>query len=333
MFLLVANPGSRSGVNGGRIAAAQLALQQAGLEHETLITRPQRAALPEMITRLCSGRYRGVIAMGGDGTFGEVATGLVSSGANIPMGLLATGTGNNQARSFGILPDDIPANVNLIAGGFTAPLDGAQILGRDVNGDVLREDWFFDSAGFGLSANILRLRNEDRQLVEGVPLIEDLYRDEWVYGGAVLKALIRAWVEEERFDVTVDILQNGSRQRLELEGLHDLVLKNTRYYASVWVFDPTASPEDGLMELVPIYGQDQWLAAAIANYDGFPDPLAEPPTDIYRGSSFRLELRPRGNWLDTQVDGDGWIGAEAPLQVEVNVRRHALRLFVPPERA
>ena len=48
--------------------------------------------------------------------------------------------------------------------------------------------WFFDSLGWGISPKILRMRNEDRRLVSGIPILRELYRDQLVYAGAVLRA-------------------------------------------------------------------------------------------------------------------------------------------------
>ena len=328
MWLLIANPTSRSGLNAGRIDRVRQLLDQVGFAHQLVTTVPGRRNQAELVAALRSGAYRGVIAMGGDGTFGEVAEVLVRSGTGLPMGLIATGTGNNQARSFGIPPDDLERHVEILATGHTVPVDGVWVEAFDTLGRPCGDGWFFDSMGFGFSAEILQLRNEDREWAERIPLVRDLYRDQWVYAGATLRALLGSWVEEGRFDLTVRCPQGT----YVLSGLHDLVLKNTRYYASVWVFDRTASPEDGEIELIPIYGQDEWAAAAVVNLDGLPMPEEiYPITEVIRGSSFHLSFVPLGNTVPSQLDGDTWLfaGGFGVSELQVQVRKHALRLFAP----
>ncbi len=328
MWLLIANPSSRSGLNAARIERVRQLLDEVGLSHRLVVTVPGRQNMEQLIAELRSGAYRGVVAMGGDGTFGEVASALVRSGTGLPMGLIATGTGNNQARSFGIPPDELERNVEILAGGHTTPVDGVWVEGADAQGQPCGEGWFFDSMGFGFSAEILQLRNEDRAWAESIPLVRDLYRDQWVYAGATLRALLGSWVEEGRFDLTVHCPQGT----YVLSGLHDMVLKNTRYYASVWVFDRTASPEDGEIELIPIYGQDEWAAAAVVNLDGLPMPEEiYPITEVIRGSSFHLSFAPWGGPVPSQLDGDEWFaaGGGGISTLHVRVRKHALRLIVP----
>jgi diacylglycerol kinase family enzyme len=118
------------------------------------------------------------------------------------------------------------------------------------------------------------------------------------------------------------------------EGLTDLVVKNTRIYAGAWVLDPTSSPEDGEMELVPFHGQAEWAARGIIHHEQIPvnepdlhevgltlsPPVRAPWFDI------RLHDRPMGQAVESQIDGEEWIGCQ---RVRVEVLRHALTLVVP----
>lgn len=79
----------------------QKALAQAGISGETVLTR-----MPEEAIRLAGEAAtagKGVVAVGGDGTVLEVATGLLQSGTPAPvLALLPLGTGNDFARSVGM---------------------------------------------------------------------------------------------------------------------------------------------------------------------------------------------------------------------------------------
>jgi diacylglycerol kinase family enzyme len=329
MHLLVGNPTAQSGKNAERIDAARMLLDRHGLPHDFLSTRAAGKTVGDVARALSGGAYSCVIAMGGDGTFAEVARGLLASSRRIPMAILPTGTANDQGRSFGMsaAPKCLEQNVATIAAGQTTPLDAGRATAFDILDTPLETEWFFDSLGWGISPKVLRMRNEDRRLVAGVPILRELYRDQLVYAGAILKALLASSVEVHQFEVEVTT-PNGT---VFLDGLTDLVLKNTRFYAGAWVLDPTASPEDGEMELVPFRGRDEWIARSIVSLDGVPahelDEALPKLSPILRASSFRLKVLDRpGSVVEAQIDGEEWVAAAS---WRIDVVRHAIDLVVP----
>src|SRR6185369_720473 len=88
-------------------------------------------------------------------------------------------------------------------------------------------DYFFDSCGWGLSARVLAQRNKDRALVETLGPLKELYRDHAVYAGAFLKTFLESYVVDDKLSATA--VADG--KNVELSGLTDLVVKNTRVYA------------------------------------------------------------------------------------------------------
>ncbi|HND28595.1 MAG TPA: diacylglycerol kinase family protein [Myxococcota bacterium] len=340
MYLLVGNPSAQSGRNLERIERAKAQFYLHGLSQEFLPTLPGGKTAGAVATAIRSGKYKAVVAMGGDGTFKEVATGLIHSGVAIPLGMLPTGTANDQGRSFGLsaAADALDHNVAVIAANYQSPLDAGRITARDEAGQVVGTDWFFDSAGWGFSPWVLKLRNSDRELVGMLPLVRELYRDQLVYAGAAVQAFLRTYVEERKFEAAVT-LADGTEHLFT--NLTDIVVKNTKYYAGAWVFDPTSSPEDGQMELVPLSGRTEWLRRAVANVE-LPIPLPTEevneladfvgmklaPGPVYRSSSFQIRLheRPGSPGVDAQLDGEEWVGG---WSFDVEVRRHALRLIIP----
>ncbi|MDP2317066.1 MAG: diacylglycerol kinase family protein [Pseudomonadota bacterium] len=329
MHLLVGNPTAQSGKNAERIDAARMLLERHGVRHDFLSTRAGGKTVGDVSKALSGGAYAGVIAMGGDGTFAEVGRGLLSSGVRVPMGVLPTGTANDQGRSFGMYAPAryLEDNVRTIAAGHTVPLDAGRVTAYDFLDVELASDWFFDSLGWGISPKILRMRNEDRRLVAGIPIVRELYRDQLVYAGAVLRALLQSYVEVTKFEVEVTTPAGTTF----LDGLTDLVLKNTRVYAGSWVLDPTSSPEDGEMELVPFRGRDEWIGRAVVTLEGLPvqqlDPGLPPLTPIIRAPWFRLKVMDRpGGVVEAQIDGEEWVAAAS---WSIQVVRHAIDLVVP----
>ncbi len=331
MLLLVGNPTAQSGRNRDRIDKARALMDAAGVAHEFLATRPGGATVADVAAALTTGRFHTVVSMGGDGTFREVAAGVIRSGTDIPMGMLPTGTANDQGRSFGLsaAPSALEHNLSVIADGYAAPLDAGRITSFDDGDNPVGVEWFFDSMGWGLSARVLKVRNEDRELVSNVPILRALYRDQLVYAGAIVQALLAGYVDEQRFEAEV-ITPEG---RVFYEGLTDLILKNTRIYAGAWVFDATSSPEDGEMELVPMMGRDELLARLVLDNEQVPVNTADvnpviPFTPIVRATSFfiRPRERPGAAAVDVQIDGEEFPTATA---YRVEVVRHALRILIP----
>ena len=80
-----------------------------------------------------------LVAVGGDGTWGNVANAILNSGADVRLALIAAGTGNDFAKTAGAPMRDIPLTAKL-----------ATTEGTDVRVDVgKREDqYFLNVAGF-----------------------------------------------------------------------------------------------------------------------------------------------------------------------------------------
>ncbi len=334
MQLLVGNPTAQSGRNARRINHARRLLTAASIDHDFLPTRPNGLTVPAVQRALAGGAYTAVISMGGDGTFADVAKGLLASGVDIPMAMLPTGTANDQGRSFGLDSGarDLARNVNVVAAGYTVPLDAGRITAFGSLDQPLGADTFFDSAGWGFSALVLRMRNQDRRLVNGVPILRDLYRDHAVYAGAFVRALMLATVEEHPFEAEV----TTSAGTVYYENLTDLILKNTRIYAGMWVLDPTGSSEDGELDLVPFRGREELLTRGVIHHEQVPLDetnlhavgLTLTPPLRSRWFDIRLHARPLAQAPEAQIDGEEWIRAD---RYRVETVRHALRLVVPAE--
>ncbi len=332
MHLLVGNPTAHSGKNAARIDVARREMDMRGIEHDFLATRAEGKTVGDVAKALSGGAYKCVVAMGGDGTFAEVAKGLLASGVDVPMGMLPTGTANDQGRSFGLdsATASIARNVDVLHAGQTAPLDAGKITSFDIVDSPLATDWFFDSAGWGISALVLRMRNEDRRLVGGVPILKELYRDQLVYAGAIVKAFLKSYMDEQTFEAEITT-PAGTKF---IGGITDLVVKNTRIYAGAWVLDETSSPEDGEMELVPFTGRDEWIVRSIVAHEMSPvkeQDLAEfggALSKVIRSPWFHIRLRdrPGGEPIESQLDGEEWRSATS---YRIDVVRHALRLIVP----
>jgi diacylglycerol kinase family enzyme len=338
--LLFGNPSAQSGKAKDAIDTAS-ALLSARHRIAFVPTEPE-GRTPALVARtIARERPDVVLALGGDGTFNEVARGILDAAeaeraAPVTMGMLPMGTANDQGRSFGLVPgrESVAEHVRVIEDGFVTQLDVGRIEALDEQGAVLGRARFFDSASFGLAPDILAARNRDRREVARVPLLAALYRDQAVYVGAALDRWLASFVEPTKFAAVVTT-DRFERSWLELT---DLVVKATPIFAGAWVLDRRAEPDDGLFELVPVTSRRDWaarVATDVAHNPLRPEVFGLEPGEHLAASRFDIELMREGEQgIASQIDGEEWVRARR-FRIAVDARALPLltpRGFVPPWR-
>jgi YegS/Rv2252/BmrU family lipid kinase len=121
----------------------------AGLDVETCPTGSPAQAQALARAEVAAGA-RMVIAAGGDGTIGTVASELLDTG--VALGMIPLGSVMNIPRMLGI-PRDARVAAQIIAAGFTRDIDVGEANGRP----------FFETASVGIGASVFR----EAQRVEG----------------------------------------------------------------------------------------------------------------------------------------------------------------------
>jgi diacylglycerol kinase family enzyme len=332
--LLVANPTAQSGKNEARIERARVLLREHGIQCDFLPTEPEGRTIDAVRDAVNAGEYQVVIAQGGDGTFREVGAGILTSlrPREVALGMLPTGTANDQARSFGLSAGDdaLPRNVRVVAEGCETQLDAGLLTAMDQAGTVQRRDYFFDSAGWGISARILAARNADRKIIEHLKPLKAIYRDQLVYAGAALRVFLESYVVTDNFDVTGEC----DGRPIALSGLTDLIIKGTRIYAGAWVFDRDSLHDDGQFEVVPFRGKRDWTSKALVDLKGNPvteellNSIGIEHTKPFRAARLAItfEQDPKAVPVAAQIDGEEYPATE---RVGLEVQKRALRLIVP----
>jgi len=331
-YLLVGNPTARSGLGLGRIDAALSSLRRRAIPATFLPTRPAGATTAAVQEAIDTGAYDAVISLGGDGTFAEVAKGVLGAQTRLPMAFLPSGTANDQGRSFGIAadPEHIEENIDIVLADHRVHLDVGRILRFGPRGDIVDQDLFFDSAGFGLQPDILSRRNHDRDVVGQVPVLRSLYKNQAVYAGATFTEVIRSIVEPVKFAAHITAADG---LQTTYTGLTDLIINATPIYGGWWVPTPHTEPDDGVFELMAIAGRRDMLTTTLRGIQGLTLPIPDlellgaPPVRELTGSWFDIELmRPRGNdSVTSQIDGEEW---RAGHRFQISVWRNALPLVV-----
>ncbi len=331
--VLVANPTAQSGKAADWIRTARALLDEAQVPHRFVPTEPEGRTI-ERVREVVDDGSRVIIYMGGDGTFAEVAKGIFASRHPhaCVMGMLPTGTANDQGKSFGLEsgPGALARNVAVIAAGETIGCDvGALIIERSLK--ELHRDMFFDSFSIGLGAASLETRNRDRERVGLIPGLGALYRDQLVYAGAVLRRFVESYVVDIKFDM--DAVIDGVVY--PFDHLLDVIVKNTKIFGGEWIFDAASESDDGKFELVPITGRRDFGTKLLGGLRHSPvgtDDLASlgfEHAPAITGAKFELAIKTAGGMLPAvQCDGE-----ELPAgdRYYIEVIRRALRLIVPRE--
>ncbi|MEZ4361028.1 MAG: diacylglycerol kinase family protein [Kofleriaceae bacterium] len=329
--ILVANPSAQSGKAAEWIRRARALLDERGLAHQLLPTEPGGGTVEKVRAAIDDDAVRLVIYMGGDGTFAEVAKGILASAhpGAVDMGMLPTGTANDQGKSFGLVagPSALEENVRVIAQGVTTGCDVGELEIERASKVIFRER-FFDSFSVGLGAASLATRNRDRERASRIPGLSMVYRDHLVYAGALLQRFVESYLIDIKFDL--DLVLDD--RVLHFDSLLDVIIKNTRIFGGEWVFDPEIQSDDGKFELVPMAGRRDLTAKLVSTFRHSPltvedlRSLGISVADPVAGSRFELTVRSDGPLPAAQADGEELPAGE---RYRVVVRPRALRLIVP----
>ncbi|HZJ66136.1 MAG TPA: diacylglycerol kinase family protein [Kofleriaceae bacterium] len=330
--VLVANPTAHSGKAADWIRTARALLDEARVPHRFVATEPEGRTIERVREVIDDDGVRVVVYMGGDGTFAEVAKGIFASGhaQDVAMGMLPTGTANDQGKSFGLEAGAgaLERNVAVIAAGEVVGCDvGRLVIERGTK--EIHRDLFFDSFSIGLGAASLETRNRDRERVGRIPGLGALYRDQLVYAGAVLQRFLESYVVDIKFDVDAVIDSTVHH----FENVLDIIIKNTKIFGGEWIFDPRTESDDGRFELVPVTGRRDFGTKLVGSLRRSPIGVDDlqllgfahaPPVS---GARFDLTVR-AGTLPAAQCDGEELPAGE---RYRIDAVPRALRLIVPRE--
>lgn len=233
-----------------------------------------------------------VLSVGGDGTAAEVATGLLGTG--VPMAVIPTGAGCDIVRALGL-----PNNPRMVLERFLAGrLHVAAIDVGLINGRL-----FLTVAGVGFDAEVAQ--EDARTRRPGV-------HGTWPYLLAILRVLFR--YRPTPLSLRIDDTEQCGRYLM-------VAICNTQHYAGGMRIAPTASPNDGLLDVVTVGDLSllETLAALPRVYQG--THRTHPDIHFYRGRKVTIEAPE-----PLVAHAGGEIVGTTPLTVEV--RPVALHLYV-----
>ncbi|MFH1965121.1 MAG: diacylglycerol kinase family protein [Acidobacteriota bacterium] len=232
-----------------------------------------------------------LVVMGGDGTISEVADALADSGVTI--GVIPAGTGNDIARSLGILPRDTEAAFSRIVKGDT--------ISFDVGLEKLTGRRFLSFIGCGFPAMVAEEANKMKYMKGSPVFFLSLYK-------AVIK--LRG--------IPLVLTLDGQRKEMICTSI---MIQNTPFTGGGLKVAPGARINDGYFDVVVVdeIGRVELMRNFPKLYSG--RHLEHPAFHLMRGKQIKVEL-PENQLVS--YDGE----TTSAERLEIEIKPGAIRLIV-----
>ncbi len=203
----------------GAVGITDIRVTQAKEDERAVATR----AIDEGATTL--------VAVGGDGTWSNVANAVLAAGAGdaVRLALVAAGTGNDFAKTAGVPASDVAATARLVVEGADTRVDAGRV----------EDHYFLNISGFGFD----------------IAVLEDISSIPWLRGDALyLYSALRQLVGYRGVEIgiTSPARRRGSARHLML------VVANARNFGGAFRIAPDASLTDGALDAISIHDGSAW---------------------------------------------------------------------------
>ena len=234
-----------------------------------------------------------VVAVGGDGTVSEVATGLLGTGK--ALGILPCGSGDGLALHLGISRNPAKA-VKVLNDACIATIDAAQVNGRP----------FFCTAGVGLDADVSLdfARSEKRGLTTYITTAWEDWKQRNPNDKYVVQTDTEAWAGPAVFITVGNANQWGNEVRIV----------------------PNASLRDGLLDVTVVLPFATYEIPELAARLMLGKAETSRRVRTFRGKTVRIHRDHPG---PAHCDGDPF---EAGVDLRMEIKPGALRVVVPRSR-
>jgi diacylglycerol kinase (ATP) len=166
---------------------------------------------------------RTIVAVGGDGTWGNVANAIIASGAGVRLALGAAGTGNDFAKTVGAPANDYEATARLAVDGPDVAVDVGRIENKH----------FLNVTGFGFD----------------IAVIEDVARIRWIKGDMLyMYSALRQLFGYPGVPVTLSSGNGAGGLTSHLM----VIIANGKNFGGAFRIAPNASITDGRLDAVAI---------------------------------------------------------------------------------
>jgi diacylglycerol kinase (ATP) len=291
---LVANPAAGRGRGARLLPAVREALAARGVTDVRLTQLPRderrlarEAALAGVET---------IIALGGDGTWGNAARGLLEAGGRSRLALLVAGTGNDFSHALRLPDRDMAAMIGIALGACERRVD----IG---SADAIP---FLNVAGIGIETSVI-------ESTRSVPLL----RGHLLYFVTALPKLVTYRAPSAVVAVD-DSFPEPAHKYLAL------IAANGPRFGGGFHIAPAASLTDGLLDFVSIKDAVALRRAALLTRVRFGRHLAEPEVKLQLAQKVSTQFD-----APPLIDVDGEIVQARTSTVEIRCLPQALRMAAP----
>jgi diacylglycerol kinase (ATP) len=182
-----------------------------------------------------------IIACGGDGTISEVANGILSSGKDVELGLLPSGTGGDFRRTLGV-PADPRGAASVLRNGRTRRIDVGRVSFIDKNGSE-ETRYFLGVASCGMSTRVIE------RVKEGGPGWLPTNTPQWLAGRVAFGASLFQTAMRSAVTRVVVQLDDSHVNHLSVA---NICVANARYFGGGMKIAPDARLNDGKFDVVSV---------------------------------------------------------------------------------
>jgi YegS/Rv2252/BmrU family lipid kinase len=290
-MVVIANPRAGRGKVGAELAEVERVLKDGGLDYRIVrTTHPGHAT--QAAREALAGGERYLVAAGGDGTIHEVVNGMLADDrpvvADAVLGVLASGSGCDFVRSFG-LPGDAVEGARHLAGDGVQRIDIGKVTCAAGAAETVR--YFPNIAQAGLGAAVVTRACA----LPGFLGPAKYFCGFWLALPGFRPAAVRIDADGQAFQWRA----------------HNVVVANCRFYGGGMQISPKSEPNDGALDVLVMAGPKS-------------DAFTIVPK-VYRGAHLPhrniAELRARRVRVETDrpfpVEADGEIVGTTPATFEI----------------
>lgn len=270
------------------------------------------ATEPDMLNQLSHIRtdYEKVVAAGGDGTIANIIQVMVSLGWKQKIGIIPLGTGNDLARSLGLLKtsysDGLESLIKIILKGKTKQLDILEV-----------NNWYTCINYFGVGSDAGILRD-----FEGIRKdVSNQYLFRWGMGKLVYAFLGLRHLNDKISPGTEFLFRSENNKEVYKcfdSGICAILISNISSYGGGTCPSSKAQIDDGLFEVTVIKNIKEWVLLHLARFTGKPVNIICPGINQFQTDRVELSF-PESTFC--QIDGEIISGlSETKKKITVRVK-------------
>src|ERR1044072_5272522 len=288
MSVVIVNPSSAGGSTGEAWPQMASDLRSHFGAFRVVFTK-QRGDAAALANEAARKGAKVIIACGGDATISEVANGILSSGKDVELGILPSGTGGDFRRTLEI-PTRSRDAARILRTGRTVRIDVGRVSYIDQNGNVATR-YFVGVASCGMSTRV----------------IERVKDDKASFATALLKTA----------------MQNAPvRLVVQLDDAHDrhltvsnLCIANARYFGGGMKIAPNANLTDGKFDVIGVGDLSALKIFTSAPRVYLGSHLSMP--EVSHALARKVSVRPADHDNEVALEVDGELPGRLPATFQI----------------